>query len=359
MQTNKTVNQKFLLNYTAYFLSVNGYFTIPIICIVGFILNFICLLILLNQKNKLRTFFKYLIIKIVIEQISLMSGFFFQNYLTCIFENNVLANECSEKKSFAFTIFRLLFYKFLEPSIFVVLGYIELVFNYDRLLCIQNIKNWFNKSKNSLYLVMIPIACILIIFIPTTLSYSVARDTKTTHLFYLEPTRFGKNVYYNVYFLITLTGANILSVVLLIYLSILIVVAYKKFTKNHFILTASISIKTKQLQLKNKNNEQKRQYQLNAKKINERTKKNRKITHMMITVDILYIIARIMSIATTLSFGIWGNLINNGNNIFIVYVINFFYIVNFSFKGSNFLVLFKFNKNFRQTAKKFIKIFKN
>ena len=49
------------------FTALNGYYTIPILGLIGFCTNIICLLIIFSPRFKKRDKFYYVIVKIVIE----------------------------------------------------------------------------------------------------------------------------------------------------------------------------------------------------------------------------------------------------------------------------------------------------
>ena len=49
------------------FTDLNGYYTVPILGLIGFLTNIICLLVIFSSRFKKKDKFNYVIVKIVIE----------------------------------------------------------------------------------------------------------------------------------------------------------------------------------------------------------------------------------------------------------------------------------------------------
>ena len=137
MDTALETSKMFLINFTY----MNGYYTIPVIAGTGFVLNLICLVILLFGFKE-RNIFKYVISKVFFEMISCLLGIGFQNLLC--FSN------CVKPTSLFYCVYRK-FFQYVGEVVFYTSGFIEIFLTYDRYLILKNRKNWFNRKGRFKY----------------------------------------------------------------------------------------------------------------------------------------------------------------------------------------------------------------
>lgn len=124
-------SKQFLIEFT----NTNGYYTIPIIAGIGFVLNSICLLVLVFGLKE-RDIFKYVISKVFFETVSCLLGIGFQN--TLCFSN------CNNYSLLFLAVYRR-FFQYAGEVVFYTTGFIEIFLTYDRYLILKNQQNWFNK----------------------------------------------------------------------------------------------------------------------------------------------------------------------------------------------------------------------
>ena len=120
-------------NFLLKFTTINGYFTIPIINVIGFVFNLTTLTVLINPyKIKEKKEFRFIIFKVILDIIASLTGIAFSNALCFV--------DCIEKHSYVIQLFKLVFHRYGSYSHFVLTGIVEIFLTYDRYLMIKNRK---------------------------------------------------------------------------------------------------------------------------------------------------------------------------------------------------------------------------
>lgn len=324
------INQTEYENVLVQITSINGYYTIPIISLVGFLLNSTCLVVFLNPKFNYKNEFKYVILKVAIETVGCLILIGFQNYLICIFEPYVISTlHCSKENTLMFQVYRLYIYKFFNYIIYVWSGLNEILLSYDRHLILKNKKNWFNEKGNFKYIVFACLSLMIILNIPALFAYRIT-PARTEHLYYLESTNFGKSVYHSSLILCVLVASNVLTISILIPIMIMVALEFRVFLRRKVFLTASINTANIQTIVKRK--------------------EDLKFSKMALIMIFLFAISRLTDLANTLMYRII--LIKKIKNLYsFVYLDNITYIIFATFACSNFFILLNSNKIFRCSFK--------
>lgn len=338
---NESLTKAFdaFINFEVYFTGLVGYYIIPSISLIGFILNIIALIVLTNRKFKERDRFKYVIVKIGLEMIGSLMGIGFQNYLKCIIDNYILGINCTETGSYIFQFFRAL-YKYVGVVLYIWTGINEILLTYDRYLILKAKKNWFNEQSSFKYILLICGILTSVIYLPYALSSKISLVVNSTNLYYLETTEFALSNFYQVYTIILQAVVNIILLIVIIVFSVVVLVKFKKFIRNHSSLANNHSSSVNNIQ----------------ENIFKKTELN--MLKMTITLSILLSIMRFTDLATTILFrlsilsrNLSGNATNISNKLFLLYLGNLCYVIIFITASENFFVLFVFNKQFRENFK--------
>ena len=106
-----------------YFTSINGYYTLSLLGLIGFSTNLVCLSVLLGSKFKEKARFKYVILKVVIDLVGCLYSIGFQNYLQCLLEPHVMnTNKCVSMGTLFFIVIRLYVYRYVNYMFYVWSG---------------------------------------------------------------------------------------------------------------------------------------------------------------------------------------------------------------------------------------------
>ena len=102
------------------FNSINGYYTIPIMGIMGILTNLICLSVFYDNRFKERKKFQYVILKVFIDTYGCVYAVGFQNFLQCLLEPHVMnTNRCVSTGSLYFIVWRMVMYKYTNYMFYV------------------------------------------------------------------------------------------------------------------------------------------------------------------------------------------------------------------------------------------------
>lgn len=324
--SNYSKYEEFVISLT----SINGYYVIPIVCLCGFVLNGISLIVLINPRFKERSRFRFIIIKIALCFFGCGVATGFQNYLICTLEFYVISKSCTETGTYAFQLYRLIYYKWIAMSLYVYLGINELFIIYDNYLSVKNIKNWFNNASNFKYTVLTSLFLTIALFVPALFAFSIKPVLGMNKLFYLEQTAFGVSTIYSFYVLCILGIFNTILVAIIIILSSFVLINFKKFLNKKAQLTANI--------------------EPDLEGVKRKRKAEMKIIKTIATMNILFALTRLTDVAVSGMYRL-NNIQKNDSNFknAFMYLDNFCYFVIYFVASTNFFVLYAFNEHFRKS----------
>lgn len=190
------MNETFLENFI-HFTSINGYYTLPLLGLIGFITNLMCQCVFFSSKFKEKARFKYVIMKVMVDMYGCLYMIGFQNYLQCLLEPHVMnTNKCVSTGSLFFILIRLCGNRYFSYMFYTWSCLNEVLVNYERYIMVTNKTSVLNK-KNSF--VFIAIACGLVsfaLFIPNIFAYKITLVTNKTSVYFVERTRFGSTSFF-------------------------------------------------------------------------------------------------------------------------------------------------------------------
>lgn len=325
-------------SYVIKFTSVVGYYVIPGFCIVGGLLNTLCLLVLLNSKFKERVKFKYLTLKVVVCLFECSLGVGFQNYLKCSLEFFKLSIQCTETGSFGFQLYRLIFFKWLAVSLYSFLGVNEIFLTYYSYLTIKNIRNWFNKDRSFKHIALVSILATLSINLPVFFAFEIKLVKNETNLFYLEQSSFGLSKFYSMYILFFSGIFNVILVVIVVIISLFVLNSYREFLKSKLRLNDLLNFTPLNILEGIK--------QTNSK----RTLKKREIKMLKMTIclNVIYAVSRLFDTIVVFIYRLNNVKESQINKKAYLYLINLCYLVLYLVGGCNFFILYVFNVKFRK-----------
>jgi len=298
-----------------------GYLKVlPIICVIGFILSLINIIVFLNLKQKDKIYF-YLLIKSLIELLILAFGAFLP----------LLQNV--EYFSYLAFIFQIILYKFLTNALFLYASIMEISITFNRYYIIKSTEKLLVKQKDKLIVFFFGFVS-LALFIPIFFSYKKVKSNEETSL---EESDFGKSAYFKIYLRCINFLENLIAVFILVPSNIVVLVLYKRFLNKKKTITnfASRIIRGTEA------NEIKRKSKL--------IKSQRKFTRMTIIMSFLFIFARLFTTAFEI-FNIYNQYIEKIKT-FDIYYVFLHIIISFNIYvmfGVNFFIYYFFNKPFRE-----------
>ena len=320
---------KTIIDSLVEFTRVNGYYTIPILGITGFLTNSICLNVFFDKRFKERKKFKYVILKLFIDLVGCVYLIGFQNFIQCLLEPHVLrTNYCISTGSIYFMIWRLYIYRYANYMFYIWSGVNEILVNYDRLLMVKNTHNLFNKKNG--FAIVAAVCCLgsFALFIPNFFAYNIIRIDNTTNVYFIQKTPFGNTHFFQLYVLAILSAGNILSTLFLLLSGFKLYYEFRKF----------------RLRLTNLMN-QSNQTPRTTVEIT-RQKAEIRIIMMVLTMCFFYTVLRLVDFVYTVNNSLF--LLGWVNNVTsFVYMANFWYIWGGIVLNTNLFVLLKFNKTFR------------
>ncbi len=314
---------KELMNFTI----INGYFIIPALGVIGFVLNLICLLVFMNSRFKNREKFRYIIVKLLIEMLGCIYFMGFQNYLMCSWESEILLNNpCIDTGSFSFITYRLVMYRYLSHCNYIWSGINEVLINYDKYLMISNRSSLFNRKKNFKFIILSCGIFSHLLFIPNFFVFKIHSTNNETNVFILIKSKLGTNNFFDLYTLIVLGLANVSLTFLIVFTSFMLAKEIKKYSNNATLMHLTVF----------------------SKMIFNRRKLEIKLLKMVLILSFIYSLIRIYDFFyLVINFLMIFKLFNNIT--FYVYFSNFMYnLVIFSII-LNIFILIKCNKVFRNT----------
>jgi len=324
-------NLNFLLKMEAIFViiftEINGYYVIPIMSGIGFLLNLLCFIVFMSSRFRLKSKLKYLIAKLFLDMLFCLIGIGFQNDL-CI-------QNCTLNCSLFFQIFRLYAFKFTSNLLYVSIGFISICLTYDRYLILLNKKNWLNKTKNFKYIVFGCLCFSLILCVPDLFARIIV-PANGTGLFYIKLTEFGQTNAHSYYSLAVVVVVSLIQIVLMFSASSMLVVEFRKFVKNKSNLSNQMYFLNQNLVLLFQNSQKAKQKKAEINFI-----------RMTLILSALDMFMRFINLITMV-FQKITYLSKTFDTEFILYLSNACILIIYSVQSFNFLVLFYYYKRFRK-----------
>lgn len=325
----------FLVKFTTF----NGYYTVPIISAIGFILNVLSLLVILHFKSNHINQLKYLNIKLALEAVACLFGIGFQNSILCLLEKYVMTNyTCDSTSSYALMMFKLYGQKLFLFYLYVLDGAIEIYLTLDRLVIFKNRMNIFSDKKNFKYILTITFVGLFIICLPFAFSYEIKQMPNVTGSYQMIESKFGKTPFCSIYILLVLGSANILTLIILIPATFLVAFEFNRFIASKRIILNRFQSVTEQSPS-----------QMTEYREFKRKKAQLKIMCMTFALSFIFLLVRLTDLAATLCHRLI--LIQNvfEDKSFMVYLLNINYIFIPASVCANFFILIIYNKKFRKT----------
>ena len=320
------------LNFLIKITHIIGYYLIPIISAIGFVLNIFCIVNLLNIKFNQRMY-RLLVIKIVFETITCLIGIGFQNVLC-------FKNCFSTLSSSVFFKTIGIMARFMGEVSFIGSSLSEIGLNYDRYLILVCKKNWFNQTKiRNVLFVYISIG--IIMFIPECFAYKASNEPKDSNDTFFDYSDFGKSISFSYYILISLAIGNSTTIISLTIMNVFLILEYKRFIKKKISLVVVYKLVVST------------QITITANK-NKALKSKRSdicFTKMIIILNVIFVAVRLSDLISVILFR--KDKINQFelNSVTVLYR-DFNFLLIFLSYGLNALILFHFNKDFKENVKK-------
>jgi hypothetical protein len=334
--------------FPTFFLVANIY-TIPIVAVIGFFFNIICLAVLLHPKLKGDTY-KYLIFKTLAHLYS-QTATGMSPYGICSF--------CPISQTLGAQIFMIYFLIFLANTFFTYAALIEIVLAYERLLMFKQNSKWLIKLNLKLTLTIIVISG-LIVNIPYLFAYRVAETSLGRFRWVF--TEFGSSSFFRIYVIVLTIIQNCFPIFTLFTLNILVTIEFRNYLNRKSRLTRK---KENTIDNSTKENEN-RQIELastslslsNSLSTNQTSSKNdsnessvKNFTMMIIVSSTIFAIIRLINLIHFSSLQIFRlNGVNSNSLLDYLAFANFFGLM--LYYGINLFLYIKFNKNFKSFFKK-------
>jgi hypothetical protein len=224
-------------NSVDYYINLIGStYLISITCVVGFILNTVCLIVLLHPELK-GNMYKFLIAKTLMQMVVHLS---FLSHLSnsCTF--------CLGYMSYFGMLMRIIFFHyFLNTAMFGQVLF-EIVLSIDRLLIFKS-KRKCMPNLNFTYTTIGILIFISLAIIPAPLAYHI--DQLANGRFVLRMTKLAQSQIFSIYMYVLTVLMSIMPFVLLSALNVVVVLEYNKYRRKKAKLSSkSITIENKRVQ---------------------------------------------------------------------------------------------------------------
>lgn len=315
-----------------YFNKIGYVIVIPIICIIGLILNILCFIVFFGLKEKI---FLYLRVKSLAESFLLLIGAI-SPFVSC--------DVCSLKNTYLRAIITLITNKFLLPVVYSLITILEIEIAFNRYFIVKSRDaNILIEKKDKLKVFGYTIISFSLV-LPYLFAHKIEKDD---YLFFVENeyilnlNDFGKSqffYYFHTFFiLIVYFALNFLSVLIILPLNVVIIIEFRKFMKKKFEYTISQIIP---------NNSSRTNPHQNAKI------KSRKFTIMIITISFLFMFSRLLE-AVVFSFSMYNNYIASIKYFEFYYtILNVFVHANtYIIFSLNFFIFYWLNSAFKKQSK--------
>jgi hypothetical protein len=324
---------------------INGIFVIPILSLIGFLLNLLCFIVFMSPKFKLKSKLKFLITKAFLDMIFCSFGIGFQNSLWSLtLENNNTPNLTIINYSFEFQIFKFYLHHYTGNCIFICSGFIQICLNYDRYLILINKKNWFNKIENFKFIIAACGLFSLIVFVPDLFAYKIDSSTSSntmTNSYFINVTEFGAKKLGSNYEPTVFVILNVIQLIILIQTSFILIVEFRKFIKNKSNISNQMFYFNQNLVLLFHNSQE-----------TKRKKAEINFIRMTLTLTVLNCLMKSTDILNILlcKIDFFGRIIIDEKSTQL-YLKNFSVLIIYFGFSLNFFILFNFYKRFRKALK--------
>lgn len=324
--SNTIIYSQNLKLFFHYLYTIGFEIVIPIICVIGLILNVLCFIVFLRPKEKI---YFYLAIKSFGESLLLMLGAILP-YETCL--------NCNLEDTYMKMMFILITQKFLKQVIYLSITILEIEISFNRLFLITShqLKILIVRKDKLKVFVYIFISCA--IFSPTFFAFEIIKKDFNDE-YQLVYTDFGRSRLFYYFYVFFLLFENVLSIIILLPLNIIILIKFKKFIKN----------KSKNLTTIATVNELLRQNNVSLVRIQENAKTESKFTRMIVLISFIFIFSRLFE-ASVQFLNIY-NMFHYNNSYYTLYlsILNIFVFANTNITFSfNFIIFYIFNQTFKK-----------
>ena len=319
-------------------------YTTPIVCIFGFILSMLTLIVLLNPNLK-GNMYIYLLAKTLFETVLLGVGMLIP-YGYCY--------DCSFHMSFGSKFYSLHIHTFLQNVLYFASAITEMFIVLDRYLILSQKGKLFRKESFAKTTICIISSIGILLFLPISFSaeiHKISNDTYDLHV-----TEFGKSAAFSFTMSFINLTENVLVWLILIVLNILVLYEYKKYIRKK---KAMLNYKPQNLLRKDSKNEINDDKQIVSVDILHPIKKknknllrstkgdaNTKFTQMILVSSTLYIVAKLGELIA----GLLSHIFDIGANLSFLIPI-FADFLTYFICSLSFFNYYYYNKMFRKYFK--------
>ncbi len=282
----------------------------------------------MNPKFKNKSQFKYVIVKVILEMIMCLIGLIFNNtrysYLLCSLiqiSNNQSVSNCLLKSAYIYQLLRFIFYVWLNYLLMLWIAVNEVVLIYNRYLILKKKNIFFDKHFK--FIITISGIIIFIFSIPILFSFTIKSvPIDKMKKYYSKKTTLGNNIFFALSYLIINNIFNLIILLMLIILSFFVIKEFRIFIHTN-----------------------------KRKNYNLIHKTEIKLIKMAIVINILFLISRLLGSSNFIMYFLISFKLIEYKTIYF-YLANINLIIIYLIKGSNFLVLIKFNKELERNLRK-------
>jgi len=339
--TNVTIQIDALKQSLINFVKINGSIVIPSLSGIGFFLNFVALLALLNPKFKQKKQLKYVIVNVTIETFICGALIFFTDELCFA--------QCTIFKPYSSQFFKIYLNFFLGNTLFLFTGFIEVCLTYDRYLTLKKTENWFTKETTFKYLIILFTIISTLVFVPFLFAFAITESPNNPNLYYIKMINFGKTNIYSISIILVLGGIDLLVVTALILLSWLVIKEFKVFKQNN-IQESRIKITNNIFQIENDSELIVSKTNNSIKNSSELTNSEAKFNKITLALNFFYILLRSYDIISVVVYR--SDLLNGisyrPSTVIIRNILYQLVVIVFSL---NIVIILTFNKMFKYSLK--------
>ena len=292
-----------------------GNYVLCAICIIGLIIN-ILIRYLLRSKTLKNIFYKHISLKTFVDTFICLIGIGYL-YIDCL--------GCLAEFKYTKIIYHIL-HVVCTRLLFVTSSFHEIYLITNRYLTLKNMNNWIVKLKLKYYvpfLVLFPMGLV----IPFLIIVSINQSKKNSEL-YNWTVNVGDNYLYMIYFMILLLIENILPLTILVIMSVLCQIEYKK----------RIQIKSKII----------------VQRLAYLKRKERSYTRLTITLTVLFTITRIIDFVSGLTIRavvVLGIQFGQVTYSMLHCIRQFNFLLYFGLHSFNGIIYIQIDKNLKSLAK--------
>jgi hypothetical protein len=333
------------------FFTICYVYAMPAISLVGFLLNCLCVRVLLHPKLRSEAN-KYLLFKTVLH-ILLLILTSTSPVVTCAF--------CPISQTYQAQVYHLYVLVYVSNALFTCTSLVEIALSYETLLMFKQ------KMKNIpfIYFCSFAIAFSLLYNVPYTLTNTIERLTGTLN-FIQMPTNFGKSTVYRIFNILGTFLQSFIALIILIILNTFIVIEFKRYMSKKAGLTSNASVMPKsRLVVPSRIHEN--DFSMSNSIVADTTQKNtglslnnqknrtrpasRKFTTMFLMASIFYSISRLLNLINISTNQIY-QLNGITSNQFTFYFSPLTSLITLFYFGTNLFTYLTFNKIFRECFRK-------